>query len=69
MSQSSIRNQLKGTVAEIVSGPVVSEVIIDTAAGTISAVVTTRSVTELELKTGDPVHALIKATNVSVERP
>ena len=69
MSQSSIRNQLQGTVAEIVSGPVVSEVIIDTAAGTISAVVTTRSVEELQLKTGDPVHALIKATNVSVERP
>ena len=69
MGQSSIRNQLQGTVAEIVSGPVVCEVIIDTPAGTISAVVTTRSVEELQLKVGDPVHALIKATNVSVERP
>ncbi len=69
MGRSSIRNQLQGTVAGIVSGPVVCEVIIDTPAGTISAVVTTRSVEELQLKAGDPVHALIKATNVSVERP
>ncbi len=69
MSQSSIRNQLQGTVAEIIRGTVVSEVVIDTPAGTISAVVTTRSVEELRLEAGDPVHALIKATNVSVERP
>ena len=69
MSQSSIRNRLRGTVAEIINGPVVSEVVIDTAAGTISAVVTTRSVEELHLKPGDSVHALIKATNVSVELP
>jgi molybdopterin-binding protein len=67
MSQSSIRNQLRGTVTEIVAGPVVSEVVIETAAGTISAVITTGSVRELNLKIGDAVHALIKATNVSVE--
>ena len=69
MSQSSIRNQLRGTVAEIITGPVVCEVVIETSAGTISAVITTRSVEEMKLKEGDVVHALIKATNVSVELP
>ena len=53
---------------EIISDKVVSEVIVETAAGTISAVITTRSVQALGLKPGDKVHALIKATNVSVER-
>lgn len=67
MSQSSLRNQLAGTVREIISDRVVSEVIIDTPAGTISAVITTRSVEELGLRVGQSVHALIKATHVSVE--
>ncbi len=68
-STSSIRNRLTGTVREIVSDTVVSEVVLETAAGTISAVITTRSVVELNLKVGDQIHAIIKATSVSVERP
>jgi molybdopterin-binding protein len=67
MSQS-IRNRIPGTVREITSEPVLSEVIIDTAIGPIAAVITTRSVRELQLKTGDSVSALIKATNVSIEK-
>ena len=69
MSQTSIRNRLQGTVREIIADKVVSEVIVDTSAGTISAVITTRSVQELSLQPGDTVDAIIKATNVSVERP
>ena len=68
MSQTSIRNRLRGTVLEITSDKVVSEVVIETAAGTISAIITTRSVLELQLKPGDAIDAIIKATNVSVER-
>ena len=68
MSQNSIRNRLRGTVREITSDKVVSEVIIETAAGTLSAIITTRSVLELQLKVGDEIDAIIKATNVSVER-
>ncbi len=65
---SSIRNRLTGTVTEIVADKVVSEVVLETAAGTISAVITTRSVEELNLKVGDQIYAIIKATSVSVER-
>ena len=67
MSHTSIRNHLAGTVREIISDKVVSEVIVETAAGTISAVITTRSVQELGIKPGDPIRAIIKATNVSLE--
>ena len=69
MSQSSIRNRLRGTVREIISDKVVSEVIVETAAGTLSAVITTRSVQELQLQPGDPIDAIIKSTSVSIERP
>ena len=69
MSQSdSLRNRLTGIVKEIISDKVVSEVIIETTAGVVSAIITTRSGQELNLQPGDQVHALIKATNVSVER-
>lgn len=64
----SIRNQLSGTVKSIVSDTVASEVIIETAAGEIASIVTTRSVEEMELKVGDKAFALIKATNVSIRK-
>ena len=65
----SLRNQLKGRITEIVRSDVVSEVTIDTAAGQISAVITTRSIDRLALKVGDEVRALIKATEVGIEKP
>jgi molybdopterin-binding protein len=65
----SIRNHLAGIIREIVSDKVVTEVILETASGLISAVITTRSAEELQLKIGDSVNAVIKATNVSVEKP
>ena len=66
--ETSLRNRLKGKIAEIVRGDVVSEVDIETTAGSITAIVTTRSIDRLKLQVGDEVHALIKATNVSVEK-
>ncbi len=66
--EQSIRNELSGTVKEIVSDQVLSEVLVETASGELAAVITTRSVREMELKVGDRVAALVKATNVSVRR-
>jgi len=45
-----------------------SEVIIETAAGEVAAVITSHSAQELRLREGDKVFALIKATNVSVSK-
>jgi molybdate transport system regulatory protein len=66
--EQSIRNQLAGTVKSIVSDKVISEVIVDTSIGEIASIITTRSVQEMKLKSGDKVFALVKATNVSLRR-
>ena len=64
----SIRNRLRGTIEKIVSDKVVSEVVIRTAAGTVTSIITTDSLTRMNLKDGDTVFAIIKATEVSVEK-
>jgi molybdopterin-binding protein len=64
----SIRNRIPGTIREITSDPVLSEVVLDTTIGPVAAVITTRSLKELGLKVGDSVHGLVKATNVSIEK-
>jgi molybdopterin-binding protein len=64
----SIRNRLAGTIEKIVSDKVVSEVAIRTAAGNVTSIITTGSVERMNLKQGDNVFAIIKATEVSVEK-
>ena len=65
---SSIRNRLPGAIEKIVSDKVVSEIVIRTAAGEVTSVITTSSVQRMNLKEGDQVFAIIKATEVSVEK-
>jgi molybdopterin-binding protein len=65
---SSIRNRLPGIIEKIVSDKVVSEIVIRTAAGEVTSVITTGSVQRMNLKEGDQVFAIIKATEVSVEK-
>ena len=62
------RNQFRGKIREIILGPVVSEVDVETPAGIITAVITTRSVKDLELAVGSEVLALVKATEVAVAK-
>jgi molybdate transport system regulatory protein len=68
MKKLSIRNRLAGKVQQIVRGPVVSEVVVSTAAGTLASVITTRSVQELKLKKGDSVFVMVKATEASIQK-
>lgn len=63
-----VRNQLKGTIQEIVKGDVVSEVDVVTASGIFTSVITTRSVEELDLQIGSQVIVLIKSTDVSLAK-
>lgn len=62
------RNQFKGSIVAIHRGPVVSEVEIETAAGIVSAVVTSSSVERLNLRLGDEALALFKATEVLIAK-
>jgi molybdopterin-binding protein len=64
----SIRNRLPGTIENIVSDSVVSELVIRTAAGDVTSIITIGSVKRMNLKQGDKVFAIIKATEVSVEK-
>jgi molybdopterin-binding protein len=64
----SIRNRLRGTIEKIVSDKVVSEVVIRTKARDLTSIITTGSVKRMNLKQGDTVFAIIKATEVSVEK-
>jgi len=63
--QLSGRNKLFGEVIEIKRGEVVSEVVIQAVENQIAGVITTTSVENLNLRIGDQVTALIKATEVS----
>jgi len=63
-----VRNQFKGRIKEIIRGPVVSEVDVETPFGIVTSVITTRSIDELELREGSEVVALVKSTEVSIAR-
>jgi molybdopterin-binding protein len=62
------RNQFKGQIKEIILGPVVSEVDVETPHGVITSVITTRSVQELNLQVGSEVLALVKSTEVALAK-
>jgi molybdopterin-binding protein len=62
-----VRNQFRGQIREIIDGPVLSEVDVETPSGqVVTSVITTRSVKELGLVVGKEVIALVKATEVSI---
>jgi molybdopterin-binding protein len=63
-----VRNQFKGTIKEIIIGDVLSEIDVQTAAGIVTSVITTRSVRELELQVGSEVIAFVKSTEVSIAK-
>jgi molybdopterin-binding protein len=62
------RNQFKGKIIEIVTGPVVSEIVVGTPFGAVTSVITTRSIKELGLEIGSDVLALIKSTEVAIAK-
>jgi molybdopterin-binding protein len=62
------RNQFRGRIKEIVPGPVLSEVDVETPAGIVTSVITSRSIADLKLKIGSDVLALVKSTEVSIAK-
>ena len=65
----SARNQLKGEITDIVLGTVMAHISIRVGENVIESVITRRSVDDLQLKKGDKVTAIIKATEVLVSKP
>ena len=63
----SARNKIMGTIEEITLGSVMAKVKINIGNGNvISSVITIESVTDLELKIGDQVYAIVKSTEVMI---
>lgn len=61
----SARNVLKGTVKDVKSGPVNSQVTVDIGGGnSITSMITSDAVKDLGLASGKPVYVVIKASEV-----
>jgi len=64
--QLSARNQIAGTVKSVKLGAIMAEIVIDIGGREIVSEITKSSVERLQLKTGDTVTAIIKATEVMI---
>jgi molybdopterin-binding protein len=63
----SARNKIKGIIEEITLGSVMAKVKINIGNGNeISSVITIESVSDLDLKIGDQVYAIVKSTEVMI---
>jgi molybdopterin-binding protein len=68
-SRISGRNQLMGTVAEVLIDGLLAKVVLSIGQQRVTAIITADAARELALKPGDPALALIKATEVMIGRP
>ncbi len=64
----SARNQFKGTVKSVKLGNVAAEVIISVGSLEVVSMITRTSAEQLNLKPGDPVTAVIKSTEVLIDK-
>ncbi len=64
----SARNQLTGTIEEIQIGDIMANVIVKVGDNLIESVITRHSAQELKLKKGDKVRAVIKSTEVMIQK-
>jgi len=62
------RNQIAGRVVSVRVHGLLAEVVLATADAEVTAIITANAVRELRLKKGDPAAALIKSTDVMIER-
>ena len=64
----SARNKLRGQIEEILLGDVMAHVVVRVGDNIIESVITRRSADELKLKKGDTVSAVVKATEVMIQK-
>jgi molybdopterin-binding protein len=64
----SARNQLPGTVKSVVLGTVMAEIVVDVGGHEVVSAITRHAVERLDLKAGDEVKAIIKSTEVMIEK-
>jgi molybdopterin-binding protein len=64
----SARNQFKGTIKSVKLGQVMAEVVIEVAGLDVVSLISRGSAERMNLKEGDEASAVIKATEVMVEK-
>jgi molybdopterin-binding protein len=64
----SARNRLEGKIVELQFGGVMAHVVVRVGENLIESVITKRSADEMNLKVGDTVSAIIKSTEVMLEK-
>ena len=64
----SARNHLKGEITEVLLGTVTALITLKVGDNMVESVITKRSAEELKLKKGDKVTAVIKATEVMIQK-
>jgi molybdopterin-binding protein len=64
----SARNRLEGEVTELQLGGVMAHVVVRVGEKLVESVITRRSAEEMKLKVGDKVSAIIKSTEVMLQK-
>ena len=64
----SARNKLAGVVEEVHLGTIMARVVVKIGDGMVESVITRASAEDLQLKPGDAVKAVIKSTEVMIEK-
>ena len=64
----SARNQLEGKIVEVTLGDIMAHIVVRVGKSQIESVITRRSAEQLALKKGDKVTAVIKSTEVMLEK-
>ncbi len=64
----SARNHLKGEVTDVLLGTVTALITVKVGSELVESVITRRSAEEMKLKKGDQVIAVIKATEVMIQK-
>jgi molybdopterin-binding protein len=64
----SARNHLKGEITEVILGTVTALITLKVGNNVVESVITKRSAEEMGLKKGDKVTAVIKATEVMIQK-
>ena len=64
----SARNHLKGEITEVILGTVTALITVKVGDNVVESVITKRSAEEMGLKKGDKVIAVIKATEVMIQK-
>ena len=62
----SARNQLKGTIVEIVKGATTAHVKLDVGGAVVTSAITNAAVEDLKLAVGQQAYAVVKASDVMI---